>query len=107
MEDIIATLNMGTFLRVEGPDILPTLSFLNQDGDEDSALKYIYQMEMLEQGIFAPFLSFALPHEDAEVFSNFMEAFNIAVSRIKVLVGDDETLQPLRDKIKPVFRRYN
>lgn len=107
MEDIIATLDMGTFLRVEGPDILPTLSFLNQDGDEDSALKYIYQMEMLEQGIFAPFLSFALPHEDAEVFSNFMDVFNIAVSRIKVLVGDDETLQPLRDKIKPVFRRYN
>ncbi len=107
MEDIIATLNMGNFVKVQGPDILVTLSFLNHQGVEDPALKYIYQMAMLDQGVFAPFLSFALPHEHAEVFSNFMDAFHIAVSRLKVLVGDDETLRPLRDKIKPVFRRYN
>lgn len=107
MQETITALKMQTFLRVDGPDILPTLSFFDHHGVEDSALKYIYQMEMLQQGVFAPFLSFALPHEDAEVFSKFMDAFNIAVSRLQVLVGDDETLRPLRDKIKPVFRRYN
>ncbi len=91
----------------KGPDILPSPSFLNHQGVEDTAMKYVYQREMLHQGVFAPFLSFALPHGDKKVVYAFMKAFEAAVSALQEAVGDKETLSDLREKIKPVFRRYN
>lgn len=104
----IEAAGLETFVRFEGPAVLPVLNFLDEEGQPSTYLRTVFQHAMVEHGVLMPWVSYSIGHEDSQVIFETLKAFSHAMNEMSRLKNNPSDAPfDASQFVKPVFRRFN
>ena len=98
--------DLTNFVKLDGPEVSPVLSFFEEVGKSSPRLRTIFLESMMEKKVIIPWIAISAAHGDKELEIT-KEAFKYSLLQIKrgLSIGIENVMKgPI---LKPVFRKFN
>lgn len=103
--ELIAFHELESFVRLLGFEVLPTLSFSDDNGER--RLRTVFLHHLIENRVLMPWVSFSIGHDQPRILNQVSQALDAALSAVKHSVLNPNSADYVGRPVMPVFRKTN